>query len=144
MARNDPNQGVIAWFARNPVAANLLMWVLLIGGLLSAFTISKEIFPKFELNLVKVQVAYPGAAPQEIEQGITIKIEEAIKNIEGIKKIRSYANEGSGSVTIEVDDKFDPKAILDEVKLQVDAISSFPERIEQPAIYQIKPESDVM
>ncbi len=144
MARNDPNQGVIAWFARNPVAANLLMWVLLIGGLLSALSISKEIFPKFELNVVKVQVAYPGAAPQEIEQGITIKIEEAIKNIEGIKKIRSYANEGSGSVTIEVDDKFDPKAILDEVKLQVDAISSFPERIEQPAIYQIKPESDVM
>ncbi|WP_298440587.1 efflux RND transporter permease subunit [uncultured Ferrimonas sp.] len=144
MSRTDTTSGIIAWFARNSVAANLLMWVLLIGGLLSAATINKEIFPKFELNLVRVHVAYPGAAPQEIEEGITIKIEEAIKNIEGIKKIRSQANEGSGSVTIEVLDDFEPKDILDEVKLQVDAISTFPDSIEQPNIYQIKPEAEVM
>ncbi|WP_035387015.1 efflux RND transporter permease subunit [Ferrimonas senticii] len=143
-SRRDTKAGIIAWFARNNVAANLLMWVLLIGGLMSAFTINKEIFPKFELNLVRVFVAYPGAAPQEIEEGITIKIEEAIKNIEGIKKIRSSANEGSGTVTIEVEDDFEPKDILDEVKLQVDAISTFPDSIEQPNIYQIKPEAEVM
>ncbi|QIZ77454.1 efflux RND transporter permease subunit [Ferrimonas lipolytica] len=138
------NKGIISWFARNSVAANLLMWVLIIGGLFSAATINKEIFPKFELNMVQVVVAYPGAAPQEIEEGITIKIEEAVKNIEGIKKIRSSARESSGSVTIEVEDEFDPKDILDEVKLQVDAISTFPDSIEQPQIYQIKPEAEVM
>ncbi|WP_082766590.1 efflux RND transporter permease subunit [Ferrimonas marina] len=140
----DTNRGIIAWFARNNVAANLLMWILVIGGVISAFTINKEIFPKFEFNMVQVGVVYPGAAPQEIEEGITIKIEEAIKDIEGIKRIRSVAREGYGEVRIEVLDKFEPKEVLDEVKLRVDAISTFPDSIEQPNIYQIKPQADVM
>ncbi|GAA4877561.1 efflux RND transporter permease subunit [Ferrimonas pelagia] len=144
MRQTNTHKGIIAWFARNHVAANLLMVILIAGGLFSALTVNKEVFPKFEINRVDVSVAYPGAAPQEIEEGITIKIEETIKDIEGIKRIRSVAREGSGTVRIEVMDKFDPKTVLDEVKLRVDAIATFPESIEKPNIYQVKPQADVM
>ena len=122
----DAKSGIIAWFARNSVAANLLMICILVGGLLTTLTINKKIFPTFELNYVSVVVAYPGAAPQEIEQGITIKIEEAIKEIEGIKRITSIASEGVGRVQIEVETSHDPDKILDEVKLSIDAIATFP------------------
>ena len=140
----EQEKGIIAWFARNNVAANLLMWILLIGGIFSAFLINKEVFPSFELNYLRISVAYPGAAPQEIEEGITIKIEEAIQDISGIKKVTSVASEGVGSVTIEVEDGYDAKEVLDEAKLRVDAIATFPANIEKPDIYRIKPENNVI
>ena len=140
----DAKSGIIAWFARNSVAANLLMICILVGGLLTTLTINKKIYPSFELNYVSVVVAYPGAAPQEIEQGITVKIEEAIKEIEGIKRITSVASEGIGRVEIEVDTDYDPDQILDEVKLLVDAIATFPQSIEKPNIYRIKPQENIL
>ena len=136
--------GIIAWFARNNVAANLLMLVLIGGGLFSALLINKEVFPSFTLNLINVNVAYPGAAPQEIEEGINIKIEEAIQDVSGIKKITSVASDGVGSVTIEVDDGYDVQSVLDESKLRIDAIATFPDNIEKPNIFQIKPENNVI
>ncbi|MFT6131988.1 MAG: multidrug efflux pump subunit AcrB, partial [Shewanella sp.] len=140
----DTNKGIIAWFARNSVAANLLMAALLIGGLFSAVLINKEIFPTFELNLININVAYPGAAPQEIEEGINIKIEEAIQDISGIKKVTSVASDSVGSVTIEVEDGYEVQQVLDEAKLRIDAIATFPDNIEKPNIYQIKPENNVI
>ncbi|MCZ4339359.1 efflux RND transporter permease subunit [Shewanella colwelliana] len=140
----DSKKGIIAWFARNSVAANLLMVVLLIGGLFSTVLINKEVFPTFELNYLQISVAYPGAAPQEIEEGINIKIEESIQDISGIKKVTSVASEGFGNVTIEVEDGFDAQDILDEAKLRIDAISTFPENIEKPNIFRIKPENNVI
>ncbi|MCL1068749.1 efflux RND transporter permease subunit [Shewanella olleyana] len=140
----DNNKGIIAWFARNNVAANLLMFALLIGGLFSTVLINKEVFPTFELNLLNISVAYPGAAPQEIEEGINIKIEESIQDINGIKKVTSVASDGVGSVTIEVDDDYEVQQVLDEAKLRIDAISTFPDNIEKPNIYQIKPENNVI
>ncbi|MBV7317249.1 efflux RND transporter permease subunit [Shewanella sp. NIFS-20-20] len=136
--------GIIAWFANNSVAANLLMVVLLIGGLFSSVLINKEIFPSFDLNYLRISVAYPGAAPQEIEEGITIKIEEAIDDVTGIKKVTSVASDGVGSVTIEVEDGYETQDVLDEVKLRIDAISTFPVNIEKPDIFQIKPENNVI
>ncbi|GGZ03829.1 MULTISPECIES: efflux RND transporter permease subunit [Shewanella] len=140
----EKETGIIAWFARNNVAANLLMWILIIGGVVSAFTINKEIFPTFDLNYLRISVAYPGAAPQEIEEGITIKIEEALRDVPGIKKITSVAGDGVGNVTIEVQDGYDPKDVLDEAKLRVDAIATFPAAIEKPNIYRIRPENNVI
>lgn len=140
----DKNYGVIAWFAKNPVAANLLMLVILIGGLLTAFTINKEIFPNIELNLIKITVSYPGAAPQEIEEGINIKIEEALKNIQGVDKITSLAANGLATVTLEVKNGYDLLTVLDEAKLEIDAISTFPNNIETPKIYRVKPKSKVL
>ncbi|MCL1037074.1 efflux RND transporter permease subunit [Shewanella submarina] len=140
----DTSKGIIAWFARNNVAANLLMIILLLGGLVSAFTINKKVFPSFDLNYLQVSVAYPGAAPQEIEEGINIKIEEAIEDISGIERITSIASDGFGRVTIQVDEDYEVLDVLDEVKLRIDAIATFPANIEKPDIFQINPEQSVL
>ncbi|WP_133180014.1 efflux RND transporter permease subunit [Shewanella decolorationis] len=140
----DTQKGIIAWFARNNVAANLLMWALLIGGLFSTVLINKEVYPPFELNLLNISVAYPGAAPQEIEEGINIKIEEAIQDINGIKKVTSVAREGVGTINIEVEDGYDVQNLLDEAKLRLDAISTFPANIEKPEIFKVEPENFVL
>ena len=86
-------KGAIAWFARNTVAANLLMVVIMAGGLISAFTVKREVFPEFDLDVVNVTVVYPGAAPSEVEQGILRPVESAIRGVEGIKEITSSARE---------------------------------------------------
>ena len=129
-------KGIIAWFAANHVAANLLMFFIVVAGVLSAFSIRQETSPEFELNSIQVQVSYLGAAPQEVEEGVVIKIEEAIQDLQGIKRIRSRAIEGSGVVTIEVDLDADLSSVLSEVKTRVDAISTFPALTEKPVIYK--------
>ena len=127
-------QGIIAWFASNHVAANLLMYLIIIAGLLSAATIRKQTQPDFELNNVQVQVLYLGAAPQEVEEGVVIKVEEAIQDVDGIVKLNSSASEGIGTVTAEVSRDADLNEVLSEIKTRVDAISTFPALTEKPVI----------
>lgn len=129
-------KGLIAWFASNHVAANLLMLVIVAFGIVSAFTIRKQTTPEFELNFISVRVPYLGAAPQEVEEGVVIKIEEAIQDVKGIVKITSVASEGVGSVTAEVELGSDINEILSEIKTRVDAISTFPGLTEKPVIYK--------
>jgi multidrug efflux pump subunit AcrB len=136
--------GLIAWFASNSVAANLLMWFIIIAGLISVFTIRKQTTPDFELNYIQVQVPYLGAAPQEVEEGVVVKVEEAIQDIQGIVEIRSRANEGFGSVTIEVSRDLDINEVLTEVKTRVDAISTFPGLTEKPVIFKVEPDTPVI
>ncbi len=137
---NDPGttseKGVIAWFASNHVAANLLMLLIVAFGVVSASTIRKQTTPDFELRNVQVRVPYLGAAPQEVEEGVVIKIEEAIQDIDGIVKINSSAEEGLGTVTAEVATGEDINEILNEIKTRVDAISTFPGLTEKPVIYK--------
>lgn len=129
-------KGIIAWFAANHVAANLLMFLIIVAGLISASSIRKETNPEFDLNMIQVRVPYLGAAPQEVEEGVVLKIEQAIQDLQGIKRIRSTAREGSGTVTIEVDPDADITQVLSEVKTRVDAISTFPALTEKPVIYK--------
>ena len=135
-AATTDEKGIIAWFATNHVAANLLMLLIIVGGLLSVSSIRKETLPPFELNWIQVNVPYLGAAPQEVEEGVVIKVEEAIQDIKGIKRIRSIAAEGAGNVTIEVENDADLSDVLQEVKTRVDAISTFPVLSEKPVIYK--------
>ena len=137
-------KGLIAWWASNHVAANLLMWFIIVAGLISAVTIRKQTTPDFDLNLVQVRVPYLGAAPQEVEEGVVIKIEEAIQDIQGIKEINSTSAEGMGSVTVEVSRNYDVDDILAEVKTRVDAISTFPALTEKPIIYKVEPDIPVI
>lgn len=127
--------GLISWFARNDVAANLLMVVIVFAGLYSLSNkIPVDLFPEFAVNTVSVRAVLPGASPQEVEKGLTIKIEEAIQDIAGIKEISSSSNEGSSRVTVEVEDGFDVKYMLDEIKIRVDAINNFPVEAERPLV----------
>ena len=129
--------GPIDWFARNSVAANLLMVLILVGGLFSALTIKREVFPEFSLDRITVRVSYRGAAPEEVEEGVCVRVEEAIQGLDGIKRITSTASEGSGLVTIELEAGADARKVLDDVKSRVDAIETFPEETEKPVIQEI-------
>jgi multidrug efflux pump subunit AcrB len=129
-------KGIIAWFAANHVAANLLMLFIIVAGLISVFTIRKQTTPDFELNNIQVRVAYLGAAPQEVEEGVVVKVEEAIQDIKGIIRITGRAREGSGTVTAEVSSGTDIQEVLSEVKTRVDAISTFPVLTEKPVIFK--------
>ena len=134
----------IEWFARNPVAANLLLVMILAGGVLSLFTIKKEVFPEFNADTISVSVVYLGAAPEEVEEGVCVRVEEALQGLEGIKRLRSTASENVGRVLIEVEQGADTRKVLDEVKARVDAISTFPEQTEQPVIQELLFRSQVI
>jgi multidrug efflux pump subunit AcrB len=123
---------IIAWFAHNPVAANLLMFCLIAGGLYSATTISKEITPRIETNYVTVTVPYRGGTPRDVEQGVLIKVEEAIQDLDGVRELVATAREGAGTVRVEVDADYDVLEVLDTIKGRVDAIATFPAETERP------------
>ena len=129
-------KGLIAWFAANNVAANLLMFMIIAFGAVSTFTIRKQTTPDFELNTIQIRVPYLGAAPQEVEEGVVVKIEEAIQDVEGIVELRSAAREGQGSVTAEVATDKDINVVLSEIKTRVDAIATFPALTEKPVIFK--------
>jgi multidrug efflux pump subunit AcrB len=129
-----PYASLITWFARNSVAANLLMVILLAGGFYTVLTIKKEIQPRIDTNYINVTVPFLGATPLDVEEGVVIKVEEAIQDIEGIKEIISTANRGSGRVTVEVHADYEVTEVMDQVKNRVDAISTFPDNTERPII----------
>ncbi len=129
-----PYASMITWFARNTVAANLLMVILLVGGFYTVLTIKKEIQPSIETNYITVRVPFLGATPLDVEEGVVIKIEEAIQDIEGIEEIVSTASRGTGTVTVEVHADYEVTEVMDQVKNRVDAISTFPDNTERPII----------
>jgi len=140
MIKNNP----ISYMAKNHVAANLLMLLLIIGGIFTAINIKQEVFPEIELDMVRVSVAYSGAGPEEVEEGILLKIEEALSSLDGVKKIESTANEGSGSVVVTALDGADIDQLLAEVKSEVDRLSGFPEDAEEPIISKISRKRSVL
>lgn len=128
---------IVEWFAYNSVAANLLAVMIVVGGLLSIGRIKQEVFPEFSSDMITVTVVYPGAAPEEVEEGVCVRIEEAIQSLEGIKKIVSNADENVGVVRVEVLPGMDTRKVLDEIKGRVDAIDTFPVEAEKPVIAEV-------
>ena len=124
----------INWFTRNAVASNLLMTILLLGGVMGLYTTHQEEFPNIEVEVVSVTVPYLGAAPEEAEQGVCIRIEEAVEGTEGIDKILSTASEGTCSVNIQLVDDADGARALNEIKSLVDGIAAFPAETEKPIV----------
>ena len=136
--------GMIAWFARNPVAANLLMVFLIVGGLIAGFNVRAEVFPEITLDRVVVEVPYLGAAPEEVEEAVCVRIEESIQGIDGIKEIVSNADEGLGTVTVEIEFGADVRRVLDDIKGQVDAIDTFPAETEKPIVRELLARTQVV
>lgn len=135
---------IIAWFVGHGVAANVLMMAVVVGGALSLFSVKREIFPETSPPIVRVSVPYPGAAPEEVEAGIVLRIEEAVQDIAGVKEIRGIAAEGSGTVTVELSRGADAQRVLNDVKSRVDAITSFPDEAEEPIVEQPVIRSEVL
>ena len=126
----------IAWFARNHVATNLLMWGMLIGGVLAWPTLRQEMFPDIDLEVVTVTAPYPGASPGEVEEALATRIEEAVQGLSGVKRIRATAAEGVASVSIELHSGEDVSRRMAEIRARVDAIESWPEEAERPTVAQ--------
>ncbi|MCK5912569.1 MAG: efflux RND transporter permease subunit, partial [Desulfuromusa sp.] len=116
--------GAVKWMAMNHVAANLLMLILIIGGVIMAPSIKQEIFPEVSLDRISVSVAYPGAGPEEVEEGIVIKVEESLTAVDGIKQLKATANEGFGTVIAEVYANEDVDDILQDIKSEIDRITT--------------------
>ncbi len=135
----------IDWFIHNPVAANLLMVVLLVGGALAASNLKSQVFPTISPGTVVVTVPFPGATPAEVEEGITRRVEEAVLGIDGVKRVTSNASENVGIVTIETSDFADRQLVKDDVESAVDRLSDFPpENAEKPVVVAPKPTGGVV
>ncbi len=141
----NTRRGLINWFISNPVAANLLMIVLLVGGALSALNLRSQVFPTISPGTVIVTVPFPGATPAEVEEGITRRVEEAVLGIDGVKRVTSNASENVGIVTIETNDFADRDVVKDDVESAVDRLSDFPpENAEKPIVVAPKPTGGVV
>ncbi|MGD8437654.1 MAG: efflux RND transporter permease subunit [Syntrophobacterales bacterium] len=130
-------KGAVAWFAENHVAANLLMLFLLLAGAVTGLTTKLEIFPETSLDTISITMQYPGASPAEVEEAIVRRIEEKVAGLAGIKRIDSVAREGLATVSIEVMNDWDLQELLDEVKAEVDRITTFPNEAEEPIVREV-------
>jgi len=132
--KKNTSHGPLVWMAGNSVAANLLMLVLLVGGLIFGMQIKQELFPDFEMDYVTVTVPYSGASPEEVEQGIVLAVEEAVSGLDDIKEITSSAREGSATITIQIISGADLDKLAQEIESEVDRITSFPDEAEEPQV----------
>ena len=130
------HKGIIAWFAHNPVAANLLMLIIMAVGIGSSFNIQRAMFPTLDIEMIYINAPYPSAAPEEVEKGIVLKIEEAINDVDGIKRVESDSYESYAMMWIEPHEGTNLSRLLDDIQSRVDAIPHFPAEAEKPIISQ--------
>lgn len=127
----------IYWFTRNHVAANLLMIAIMVMGLTTWGKLKKEIFPETAINAVTIQVPFPNATPAEAERGVCVPIEEAIMEVDGISRLTSTAATSVGVVVAEIENGYDVRNVMDDIKTRVDAIDNFPEEAETPVLEEL-------
>ncbi len=130
-------KAIIHWFVYNPIAANLLMLLIIINGLSSIPDINKEFFPQSPSNIIEIAVPYLGAGPKEVEEQICIRLEEAIHDLDGIEKMISTAQEGIGRTLLEVETGYDSQRLLNDIKTRVDALTTLPDQAERPQVKEL-------
>ena len=131
----ETRRGGIAWMVHNGVTPNLIMLLLLIGGVLTWRSgVQKEVFPDFDTDQVTVSVTYTGASPEEIEQGIILVLEEAVRGLDGIDEVRATAVEGTGSLVADLTDGVDQQRVFDDIRQEVDRITTFPDDADEPTV----------
>jgi len=134
----------VAWFADNHVAANLLMFFLLLAGAFTGWNMKIEVFPETDLDIITISTQYSGASPAEVEEAILRRIEEKVAGLAGIDRIDSNAREGIGTVTIEVMKDWNVNKLLDDVKSEVDRITTLPDEAEKPEVQALTRRSRVI
>lgn len=136
--------GIISWFARNTVAANLTMVAIVIVGLMTATTLKQEVVPEIQVDSAMVTIVYPGATPEEVEQGVVMRIEKEVQGLAGVDQVKATANEGVAVVTIDFLDGEDRQEMLDDIKAAIDRIDTFPEDAEEPQVQLLDINNRVM
>ena len=129
---------LINYFIKFPVAGNVIMMLIILFGYFGLGQLKKTFFPITESKIINIRATYPGSSPEEIEEGIILKMEEKLKGLTGVERVSSVSQENLGSITIEVLKEFKTDVILQDVKNQIDQISSFPDGMEPPAIYKTR------
>ena len=125
---------MISWWVRNPKAANLLMAAIIIVGIATFSRIEQEVFPKISAPVVSVHYVWPGASPKEVEDQIIVRVEESLRDIEGIEKLRAFAQESFGAIYVQGFAGTDVDYLMQEVKREVDTIVSIPSKVEPPVV----------
>ena len=133
---ND-SYGLIGWFSRNPVAANLLMLLIIAAGFISASNISKEMFPVGELDQIQITAVYPGAAPVEVEKAVILPMESAVQGLKGIKKVTSTASRDLAVLNLEIESNEDIQEMISLVENRIDSIVNFPDDLEKPTVQKM-------
>ncbi len=141
---NDEDHGLIHWFTHNHVAANFVMAMILLLGFMTWGKLKKEIFPETSIDAIMISVPYPNATPEEVEKGIIVPIEETIQDIEGIDRIRSTAGQGTGNVQVDVENGFNTRNVMDDIKTRVDAIQNLAVEAEEPLLTELLIKAQVM
>lgn len=134
----------IHWFSKNHVAANFVMLLVLLAGFSTWFKLRKEVFPNITLDAVLIQVPFPNATPEEVEDGIILPIEDAVADVDGVKRVTATAMESMGAVTVEVETGYDVREVMSDLKTKVDAITNFPEKAEKPTLEEARLDIQVM
>ena len=132
--KESNSYGLIGWFTKNPVAANLLMLFIVVAGAISAFTISKDMFPRTDRNIVQVSAVYPGAAPVEVEKGVILPIESALQGLSGIKEMRSKASRDVASIELDIEPSQDINEVMARIEDRISSILNFPDDLEKPSV----------
>ena len=130
-------KGLIDWFARNPVAANLIMFFVFSAGLLSLSNISKEMIPRTDVRVVSISASYPGAAPIEVEKGVVLPMEAALEGLQGVKKISSDANRDFARVRLEIEPNEDINEVMTLIENRINGITNFPDDLEKPTVQRL-------
>ncbi len=128
---NSQPSGLLAWFAANPVAANLMMVVLFLGGTLSLLRMDKQAFPRFDPPVIMITAEYPGAGPAEVEEGVCIPIEEVVHDLNGIKQIKTAAIDEKCSITVLVEQDFDVKSLVSSLRARIESLRNLPKTVER-------------
>jgi len=128
---------ILTSFARNTVFANIVLVLIFLAGAMAVRFMIRENFPTFSLDMIQISVPYPGADPEEVEEGVSRKIEEAVEGLEGIKQYTTYSGENRGTTIIEVKEDYDVNEVLDRIRSKVDSISTFPPDTEKPIITEM-------
>ena len=132
--KESNSYGLIGWFTKNPVAANLLMLFIIVAGAISASTISKDMFPRTDRNIVQVSAVYPGAAPVEVEKGVILPIESALQGLSGVKEMRSKAGRDLANIELDIEPSQDINEIMARIEDRISSILNFPDDLEKPSV----------
>lgn len=136
--------GLIDWFVRNGVATNLFMLALLAAGIVGFLTMGQQMFPEFSLDRIEVRVIYPGASPEEVEAAVVQPVEEAIRTIEGVRDLYAVAAAGVAVVTVELAEGQDVRQRLEEIRAEVERITTFPDEAERPEVRELSNRQRIM
>ena len=132
--KESNSYGLIGWFTKNPVAANLLMLFIIVAGAISASTISTDMFPRTDRNIVQVTAVYPGAAPVEVEKGVILPIESALQGLSGVKEMRSKASRDLASIELDIEPSQDINEVMARIEDRISSILNFPDDLEKPSV----------